>query len=217
MRLTAQIKKKIPASVLESIEAIERRYNVVVTLIDERVYNRVKTDIQTAVRARFWYYKNIIGLQCGDIVPILADREFLMAANTIEAYLRSCQYLNIGVTADLRRLFPIFDWSGVCPRSIKDRAFEPIKTQEDRNMERERIVVAHYYFYGDLLGFDDVDREYMICCRDFHISPAQLAQIVADNSDYLEALQTQQTSVEELRQMYPIFAWSYRNPYDEAD
>ena len=34
MRLTAQIKKKIPASVLESIEAIERRYNVVVTLID---------------------------------------------------------------------------------------------------------------------------------------------------------------------------------------
>lgn len=217
MRLTAQVKKKIPKRVLESIEAIERRYNIVIALVDERVYNRVKTDIQIAVRARFWYYKNIIGLCHKDIIPILANREFLMSANTIEAYLRNCQYLNIGVTADLRRLFPIFDWSGECPRSIKDRAFEPIKTREERKAERERIVVAHYYFYGDCLGFDEVDREYMICCRDFYISPKQLGHIIEDNSDYLEALQAQQTSVEELRQMYPIFAWSYRNPYDKAD
>ena len=211
------------------LKAIERKYNVLITITDagrvdkyereqsERelyrstVFKDVKTTLENAVRARFWYYRNVVKLSYNDTLDILADVEFIRAISTLKALIGGAKDDNIYV--DIHKQYPIFDWSGKKPKFKKST----YKDRADRQQHRERVITAHYYFYTDCLGYSDIDCEYVMCYRDFHITPKQLQRIVEDNMAYLQELRECGVSANGLRRLYPAFAWDCSIAFNDED
>lgn len=213
------------------LKAIERKYNVLITITDagrvdkyereqserelyrSKVFKDVKTTLREAVRARFWYYRNIVNLSYNDTLSVLSECDFCRSIESIRKYLADCKGNNNELYIDVHKQYPIFDWSGKKPNYkkivYKDRA--------DRQQHRERVITAHYYFYTDCLGYSDIDCEYVMCYRDFHITPKQLQRIVEDNMAYLQELRECGVSANGLRRLYPAFAWDCSIAFNDED
>ena len=214
------------------LKAIERKYDILITITDNRrvdkyereqserelyrtkVFENVKTTLKEAVRARFWYYRNVIKLSYNDTLNILADIEFMRAISTLKALL-GCQKNELDelVYVDVHNQYPIFDWSGKKPTYKKptynDRA--------DLQQPRERLITAYYYFYIDCLEYSDIDCEYVVCYRDFHITPKQLQRVIKDNMAYLQELRARGLSANGLRCLYPAFAWDCSIAFNDEE
>lgn len=213
------------------LKAIERKYNVLITITDagrvdkyereqserelyrSKVFENVKTTLCEAVRVRYWYYRNIVKLSYEDTLNVLSECDFARSINRVRFYLQECKGSEEELYLDVHKQYPAFDWSGKKPRykkvTYKDRA--------DRQKHRERLITAHYYFYADCLDYSDIDCEYVVCYRDFHITPKQLQHIIEDNTAYLQELRESGISANGLRRIYPAFAFDCSIAFNDED
>jgi hypothetical protein len=182
-------------------------------LYRSKVFENVKTTLCEAARARYWYYRNIVKLSYNDTLNILSECDFARSVESVKKYLQACKERECDVYIDVHRQYPVFDWSGKKPRykkvAYKDRA--------DLQKHRERLITAHYYFYVDCLAYSDIDCEYVICYRDFHIMPKQLQRIIEDNTAYLQELRESGKSANGLRRIYPAFAFDCSIAFNDED
>lgn len=207
------------------LENFERRYKVKVIICDgKRVekyqveqsireahrtacFKDVKVPLEEQINLRFWYYKELFNIPRKEVIKRLCS-DFIRGENTIEQYLMGGRRIlnDVENKIDIDTRMPIFDWS-VHKRAID---LSPIVeySKEERKIKREEAITAYYYFYGDLLEYTDIDREYIICYRDFDISPKCLGRILSRNRKYLYTLKSNKTTVEELRLLFPMFAWN---------
>lgn len=226
---------------IQNIKEIEKLYDLECIFVDRRrvdayeaeqtrreayrstLFKDVKNSLKFMINARFWYYTNIIGLSRTEAVSRLSDCDFIRGENTIEQYLMGCEATrgDIDNLMDLDVKIPLFEWPNNKKQLPKLGLKKPVKGAKNRKILRERIISAYYYFYGCCLSYTDVDREYVICYRDFDISPKVLQRIISENSDYIEELQSNSTTPEQLRETYPYFAWnssiSFNDPNEIPD
>lgn len=223
MKLTTKRAIELSNKDLYTIEELERKYKIEIIIkesprrrVDKyevlrshieihrsECFKDVKIDIRKVVRARYMYYRDLVGLSFAETVNILANSEFLRGVDTIKHYLGDCPNIEADLIASAPQRMPLFVWSGkFLPRNIEQYA-----TRKARQIERERVIASYYYFYGECLSYNDTDREYVICYRDFHITPNQLQRIVAENYGHIEELRAKEATPDMLRKMYPAFAW----------
>ena len=178
------------------------------------VFKDVKTTLCEAVRVRYWYYRNIVNLSYKDTLIALSDGDFVRSVESIKKYLEQCRNIECDALEDVHKRYPIFDWSGKKPhfKSV------PYMSRKERQQKRERIITAYYYFYADCLNYSDIDSEYIICYRDFYITPKQLGRIIEDNSIILQELRRQGKGENGLRRLFPAFSWDCSVLFrDESD
>lgn len=219
---------------IELIEEFERMYGVKVVVLDTRridkyeaeqsyreihrteCFKDVKTSLEQQINLRFWYYRELLGIPRKEVINRLCS-DFLRGVNTIEKYLMGGEKIRNSVEnkIDIDKKIPLFDWS--VNKRVAD--LYPIieYTKAERKCKREEAIVSYYYFYGSLLGYSDIDREYVICYRDFDITPKQLGLIIDRNRNYLLALENRMITIEELRSLFPMFAWSTAISFNEWD
>lgn len=223
MKLTTKRAIELSNKDLHTIEELERKYKIEIIIkesprrrVDKyevlrshieirrsECFKDVKTRLGDVIRARYWYHREVVGLSYRDTINILSNVEFLRGENTIKQYLMMHPNIERDLITDAPQRMPLFVWSGkFLPRNI-----EQYTTRKARQMERERVIASYYYFYGECLSYNDTDREYVICYRDFHITPNQLQRIVAENYGHIEELCAKEATPDMLRKMYPAFAW----------
>ena len=222
---------------IQYIKEAERFYNVEITISDGRrvdayeaaqshreayrstLFKDVKNSLKFMVNVRFWYYLNIVRISRVEAINRLSDCDFIRGKNTIEQYLMGGEAIrgDVDNLMDLDIKIPLFEWPKNKKQLPKLGLMTPAKDGKSRQILRERIISAYYYFYGSCLNYTDVDREYVICYRDFDISPKRLQRIVLDNNDYIEELQSNNVTPEQLREMYPYFAWNCSISFNDWD
>lgn len=172
------------------------------------VFKNVKISLEEQVVLRYWYYINVVGLSRKNAILRLCNCDFLRGERLIERLLSyGKSYLeDVENCLDLGVKMPLFIWDiKECKKAL--RPSELLLTKEVRKSERERLICAYYYFYSECLGYSDVDSEYVVCYRDFCISPNQLKRIISDNEPFLSSLYESEATREQLCDMFPNFAW----------
>ncbi len=231
MKLKTKRAIEVPNTYIEIFKEFERQFKVEIVIQEAKrvdreevertkeeiertlIFKDAKIDVQTAVRARFMYYRAVLKLPYADTINMLANNDFLKGANTIKQYLMGCTCLKAEFLTDVSKKLPIFDWSCVPPR----HRVRQYSTRAERARDREMLISSYYYFYTYCVGYIDVDRDYLLCYRDFHITPNQLRRIIAEHKEYIEDLRMSEVAPVELRRMFPAFAWDHRNPYENLE
>lgn len=168
-------------------------------------FKAVKMPLKHQINIRLWYYTAQLKISRKKAILRLCN-DFFRGENTIEQYLlggeriRECVDNRIG----LDRQMPLFDWS---IKEEQELYAVEVYTKEERARKREEAILLYYYFYRYLLAYSEVDSEYVVCYRDFDISPKQLDKILTRNQGYLAALIESAPEVDELRAMFPMYAW----------
>lgn len=182
------------------------------------VFKNVKISLEEQVALRYWYYINVVGLSRKNAILRLCNYDFLRSRTTIEQYLSyGKRFLeDVDNCLDLGIKMPLFIWDiKECKKALKPS--ELLLTKEERKSERERLICAYYYFYRECLAYTDVDSEYVVCYRDFCISPNQLKRIVSDNEPFLSSLYESEATREQLCDMFPNFAFDSSISFNDED
>lgn len=81
-------------------------------------------------------------------------------------------------------------------------------TQHTRMQNRNRRLVARFYFYSNIIGLK-FSRVMQHLEAEFDISEGRICDIISDCNEWVNALEKKQISTSQLKDHYPFMTWSY--------
>ncbi len=221
------------------LKDFERRYRVKLVIYDGRRVDKyeimqsyreslrsaefmdVAVPLRIQILMRYMYYEGL-KLKRKEIIKRLCS-EFIRSRSVIEEYLAlaRCCYndesnlyeneRNIinNIRCDPEYAMPMFNWSAT---RKKDLYPLPEYKGNERKTKREQAVCARYILYSHFLGYCDVDAEYLVCYRDFDITPRQLQLFRNRSADCIIKWGQKRITMQYFRELFPMYTWSIPKP-----